>query len=136
MPNHIHLLIFIYESAEDINKIIGESKRFLAYKIVSKLKRMNKIELLTHLTKGVQRNERKKNKKHQVFRLSSDFRLIEGEDSVVNVLNYIHHNPVQGKWNLVDDFVDYRYSSATFYELERLSEFEITHFRDIQIVET
>ena len=32
------------------------------------------------------------------------------------VLDYIHHNPVNGKWSLVEDYVDYPYSSARYYE--------------------
>ena len=32
-------------------------------------------------------------------------------------LNYIHNNPLQDKWQLVDDPVKYKYSSASFYEL-------------------
>ena len=31
-------------------------------------------------------------------------------------LDYIHHNPVQEKWKLVDDAVDYKYSTMSFYE--------------------
>ena len=29
--------------------------------------------------------------------------------------NYIHHNPVIGKWNLCNEFTDYPHSSAAFY---------------------
>jgi hypothetical protein len=32
-------------------------------------------------------------------------------------LNYIHHNPVSGKWNLVNDYTDYEHSSVSFYDL-------------------
>jgi hypothetical protein len=28
----------------------------------------------------------------------------------------MHHNPVSKKWQLVNDFADYEYSSASFYE--------------------
>ena len=31
-------------------------------------------------------------------------------------LHYIHQNPVVKKWNLAPDFVQYKYSSAGFYE--------------------
>jgi hypothetical protein len=30
-------------------------------------------------------------------------------------LEYIHNNPVQGKWKLVEYPEDYKYSSARFY---------------------
>lgn len=32
-------------------------------------------------------------------------------------LNYMHINPITGKWNLVNDFTSYENSSASFYEL-------------------
>ncbi len=31
-------------------------------------------------------------------------------------LEYIHNNPVQGKWMLANDPLGYKYSSARFYE--------------------
>ena len=35
---------------------------------------------------------------------------------VYQKLEYIHNNPVQGKWMLADSPIDYPYSSASFYE--------------------
>ncbi|MBK9226107.1 MAG: hypothetical protein IPL67_03360 [Ignavibacteria bacterium] len=32
-------------------------------------------------------------------------------------LNYMHKNPVSGKWKLVENYLDYIHSSARFYEL-------------------
>jgi hypothetical protein len=31
-------------------------------------------------------------------------------------LQYIHHNPVRKKWNLVNEFTNHEHSSASFYE--------------------
>ena len=31
-------------------------------------------------------------------------------------LEYIHNNPVNGKWQLAKDYFSYHYSSARFYE--------------------
>jgi hypothetical protein len=31
-------------------------------------------------------------------------------------LDYIHNNPVQGKWMLANSPIEYKYSSAKFYE--------------------
>jgi putative transposase len=31
-------------------------------------------------------------------------------------LDYIHNNPVKGKWQLAKDYLSYHYSSARFYE--------------------
>ncbi len=51
-------------------------------------------------------------------------------------LDYIHHNPVSKKWQLVNDFTDYEYSSASFYEkgikkYEKLVSFHDTLFNEI-----
>ena len=63
MPNHIHLLVFIKERSKGLNHVMGE----LAYEIVSCLKQDGQTELLKVLPQGVQENERKKGKKHQVL---------------------------------------------------------------------
>ena len=46
-------------------------------------------------------------------------------------LEYIHHNPVKGKWNLVDDFTNYIHSSASFYELGKPGIVQIKHYKDL-----
>jgi hypothetical protein len=38
------------------------------------------------------------------------------EGFIFQKLIYIHHNPVNKKWNLFTDFADYEYSSASFYK--------------------
>ena len=37
MPNHLHLLIFVAET-DNINMLLANGKRFLAYKIIKRLK--------------------------------------------------------------------------------------------------
>jgi hypothetical protein len=46
-------------------------------------------------------------------------------------LDYIHHNPVKGKWKLVDDFTDYHHSSAAFYELGKPGAVDIRHYKTL-----
>ncbi|HEY5533317.1 MAG TPA: hypothetical protein VIL99_00040 [Ignavibacteria bacterium] len=46
------------------------------------------------------------------------------EKYVIQKLNYIHKNPISGKYNLVDDYTLYKYSSARFYEQGRQGDFE------------
>ena len=43
-------------------------------------------------------------------------------------LDYIHHNPVKGKWNLSNDYTQYAYSSARFYEENDNSYSFLTHY--------
>jgi len=131
MPNHIHLLVFVKKRSKGLNHVMGEAKRFLAYEIVSRLKQKGQTELLKVLAKGVQENERKKGKKHQVFRLSFDAKQIEGDDNICSVLKYIHHNPVSGKWRLAKDFMNYPHSSAEFYDSGTIGRVEVFHYREV-----
>jgi len=39
MPNHLHGLIYTRNEVDTINFIIGETKRFMSYEIVKRLKR-------------------------------------------------------------------------------------------------
>ena len=43
--------------------------------------------------------------------------------------NYIHHNPVSDKWNLVNDYTDYKHSSASFYDLGIVRAYKPFDFR-------
>jgi hypothetical protein len=75
--------------------------------------------------------ERAKGKNHEVFISSFDGRICYTREIVEQKLDYIHHNPVSGKWNLVKDFVDYEHSSASFYEKGVHRHFKVTHYQDL-----
>ena len=102
----------------------------MAYKIVKNLKSLNKFKILEQLQQGVRENEKKKGKKHQVFRLSFDSRRCFDERIMEQKLDYIHYNPVNGIWRLVDDFVKYPHSSAASYELGKGNKY-LTHYKEV-----
>ena len=129
MPNHLHFVFYVEESSKGLNHEIGEGKRFMAYEIVKRLKLQSQHELLSILVEGVQIKEKEKGKKHQVFKLSFDGKLLESQEAILKVLDYIHHNPVSGRWRLAEDFVSYPYSSAAFYELGIENEVKIYDYR-------
>lgn len=118
MPNHFHGLIHLDKKcSKSLNTLVGNGKRFLAYEIIARLKQAGKTDLLQYLSSSVSKNEKYKKKKHQVFIPSFDAKLCIDKAMVETKLDYIHHNPVQGKWSLASDWVDYPYSSAGFYEM-------------------
>ena len=131
MPNHFHALLYLSHSGTSLNKLVGEGKRFMAYDIVNGLKRSGKDDILKILQEGVEKKEKLRGKIHQVFRLSFDARMCHSEEMVKQKLDYIHHNPVKGKWSLAEDFVKYEHSSAGFYELGELSRVEVIHYKDL-----
>lgn len=129
MPNHMHFVVVAGEKSKNLNREIGNTKRFLAYEIVDRLESAGETEILRILHEGVANKERNIGKKHHVFRGSFDAQCIIDETELLKVLDYMHHNPIKGKWNLVDDFRHYPYSSAGFYELERPCPFPLWDYR-------
>jgi REP element-mobilizing transposase RayT len=82
MPNHLHCLLYPTNPGKSLNTLVSNGKRFMAYDLVEKLKERKKDKLIKNLSEGVQENERKKGKKHQVFRLSFDGRLCFDEKMI------------------------------------------------------
>ncbi|MFY0654843.1 MAG: hypothetical protein JXQ96_22615 [Cyclobacteriaceae bacterium] len=117
MPNHFHGLIHVGEKcSKNLNQLVGNGKRFLAYEIISRLKQADELTLLQYLSSSVSQKEKDKKKKHQIFIPSFDGKLCINRAMLETKLDYIHHNPARGKWSLIDDWIDYPYSSAGFYE--------------------
>jgi REP element-mobilizing transposase RayT len=56
------------------------------------------------------------NKSHQIWQPDSLGIEIYSREVARQKLNYIHANPVSGKWLLAKDDISYHYSSAKFYE--------------------
>ncbi len=131
MPNHLHCILYFDNENFDLNKIISNAKRFMAYEIIKKLKASNEINILQTLSEGVTERERKKGQLHKVFQESFDAKAIFSEKFLYQKVQYIHLNPVSGKWSLVIDFVDYLHSSASFYEIGVVNFFEPIHFNEL-----
>lgn len=132
MPNHLHLLIYFNNQDSSINSTLANGKRFLAYEIIRRLNDLGREDILTLLSHLVTDDERKCKKKHRVFQSSSDIKPCYTNKFLLQKLNYIHKNPVTGKWNLSQSFIDYVHSSARFYEENCQHPFvKITHYMDV-----
>ncbi len=131
MPNHIHLLVYITGSCRGLNYEIGEAKRFMIYEVVKRLKVLKKETILKTLSEAVSPGERRQGKQHHVFKKSFDAKEIEGEKGINRVLEYMHVNPVNGVWSLVDDYRDYPYSSVGFYLNEVKFEIPVWDYRKV-----
>lgn len=116
MPNHAHLLLYFPEMKKTLNTIVGNGKRIIAYEIIRRLKESNDLALLSLLHVGVRKRERQKGQLHKVFEDSFDAKECYSKDFVFQKLDYMHHNPITGKWNLAKDSLSYAHSSAAFYE--------------------
>jgi len=137
MPNHLHLLIFV--NAGNINALLANGKRFLAYEIVRRLEGQasslplnDTLEILHQLESAVTPKEKQRKKKHRVFEVSSDIKPCYTEKFLLQKLNYIHNNPVAAKWKLSDLPEEYVHSSACFYMLNKQHAFvKLTHWKDV-----
>ena len=114
----------------------------MAYEIVKRLEEKGNKDLLEKLEDGVRAKEGKKGKLHQVFKESYDAKRVAARECFSQkfiqqkldraAFRYIHKNPVSGKWNLANDYLQYPYSSARFYDLNEIDERVIlTHYQDI-----
>ena len=131
MPNHLHCILYFPQDGFDLNKIIGNAKRFMAYDVVKKLKEKEQSNLLEQLTVALTEREKSKNQKHRVFEESFDAKAIFSEDFLMQKLSYIHLNPVSKKWKLTNDYTRFEHSSASFYEHEEIKYFEPKHYRNL-----
>ena len=130
MPNHVHVLLYFPQMPGSLNTVIGNAKRFMAYEIIKRLEENKETKLLDLLHSGVKKREAKKGQIHKVFEDSFDAKACYSEEFIFQKLQYIHHNPVSKKWNLVSDFADYEHSSASFYESKVRKYENIVHIND------
>lgn len=72
MPNHVHVILFFPEENYDLNKIISNAKRFMAYEIVARLKQQCNQNILQELAVGISDAEKRKGQLHKVFENSFD----------------------------------------------------------------
>jgi REP element-mobilizing transposase RayT len=131
MPNHAHLLLQLPAGGNiNLNKLIGNGKRFMTYALIDRLEESGRHDLLAKLSEGCSARERAKGQKHKGFEKSFDAKPVYNLDFLHQKLDHIHHNPVSGKWNLCCEFVEYLHSSAAFYELGQVHSFvEIADYR-------
>ena len=115
MPNHLHTMIAFSQTDKNINTIVGNGKRFMAYEIVKQLKLQEKTDILTQLSNWVNNTDRKRNKQHEVFEPSFDCKECKGNDFINQKLNYIHNNPCRYNPILANAPEEYIHSSAGQY---------------------
>jgi REP element-mobilizing transposase RayT len=104
MPNHVHTILYFPNPRFDLNKIIGITKRFMAYEIIKRLEQLNRQNILNYLANGLTVREKRKGPLHKVFTDSFDAKGIFNEKFFNQKIKYIHLNPVSGKWQLVKDY--------------------------------
>jgi putative transposase len=131
MPNHLHVILHFHDAKFDLNTIIANGKRFIAYEIINRLENAGNSSLLCRLAALVTEREKRKGQVHKVFKSSFDAKAIITHSFLMQKINYIHNNPVSGKWMLAKDFVEYEHSSASFYEIQLVRHHRPLHYLDL-----
>jgi hypothetical protein len=103
----------------------------MAYEMIKRLKQKEESMILQLLSEPVTEREKKKGQLHKVFKDSFDTKAIFSDKFLHQKIDYIHYNPVRGKWQLVSNYTDYEHSSAAFYELNSYKHFAPLHDKDI-----
>ncbi|MBS1632560.1 MAG: hypothetical protein JST10_08300 [Bacteroidetes bacterium] len=123
------------KTKQKINTIVGNGKRFMAYEIVERLRQNNEIELLKKLAEEVENTRKQKNKLHEVWKLSFDWKDCRSKEFINQKLNYIHNNPCGGKWNLCSSPYEYLHSSAKYYLIQEQGIYLLTNIWEMEDLE-
>jgi len=134
MPNHVHWIFKLSDSDKNVVKIIQTFKSFTATQSIKTLKSEAKNGesglLSIYRQKGsIQRESsdqlldffsvlaiKRSDQNHKFWQPDSDLRYVSSEDMLRQKLEYIHLNPIQPPWYLVENPTDFPYSSCKFYE--------------------
>jgi len=106
MPNHIHL-IWSQDGMNGKETPKGSLLKYTAHIFLRRLKAIGKSKPYEVAAL---------NKSHEIWQRDSLGIEIYDKEIAKQKLNYIHFNPVSGKWQLSKNDLDYYYSSARFYE--------------------
>ena len=106
MLEHVHLLVYSEREMSDALRLLNG---VAARRIILYLKE-NGFESSLFKLRG---ETRERNHKHSVWQHHPDSLEIFGEDTFRQKVEYIHQNPVRA--GLVDDPLDYRFSSARLW---------------------
>ena len=132
MPNHLHWIFTLPENNDDIVAIIHTFKSYPATQVLKRLKEdfnfsqepIDKIfvgnsktrqEDTDLLLKTFSYPNHDKRSFHQFWQKDSDIKAIYTEDFLRRKLEYIHNNPIQPHWAIVEQSEDYPFSSCRYY---------------------
>ena len=108
MPNHFHLLWKI-KAPHKLSDVQRDFLKFTSQQIKKDLEQYHPQVLEKFKVDAVDR-------KYQVWERNPLSIPIYSRVVLEQKLDYIHHNPVQEKWKLVDETVNFKYSTMSFYE--------------------
>lgn len=122
MPNHLHL-IWQVQPGHEREEVQRDFLKYTAQKI--------RFDLMDGNPEGLKEFEvNKSDRKYQFWERNTLSTDLYKHQTFMQKLNYIHHNPMQGKWSLCTSPEAYHYSSALFYETGVDNWGFLTHYAD------
>ncbi len=132
MPNHIHWIFTLPEENDDVVKIITTFKSYTATQILKRLKSSDIYDKEpvdtnfdnNHNIKGATSSSLLttfynpnpvKRSHHTFWQKDSDLKAVYTEFFLREKLEYIHANPTQEQWAIVDTQEIYPFSSCRYY---------------------
>lgn len=122
MPNHIHIIWQVQEGNE-LKNVQRDFMKFTSQQIQKDL-RTNHPEL--HKTFEVNLKDRR----YQLWQRNPLTIDLLSRKVIEQKLDYIHNNPVQGKWMLSKEPSDYPFSSASYYERDEEKFSFLSHYME------
>lgn len=111
MPNHIHLLIQC-RAADPFANVMRDLKAHIAERLIRQLQVEDNQPALSCLASLVARSERQRYVVWEEGYLAKEVYTVE---FLKQKMDYIHNNPCQPQWALVESADAYMWSSARFY---------------------
>ena len=107
MPNHIHLLLSL--KSEDKCIFQRDFLKFTSQQILKIFRTDANYRLNQYVSPY-------KSKKYQIWKSKPFWVEINDAKQFYIKLDYIHNNPMSGKWHLANSVLDYKWSSIRFHE--------------------
>ncbi len=127
MPNHIHIMVqFI--SDHKLADVVREFKKHTARQVIRQYQAEENQVVLNFLKAA---GTRAGGQDFKVWESGYDARNVFSVDFLRQKLEYIHSNPCQPQWSLVDEPQDYVWSSARFYMLDAPAVIAVDDVREL-----
>ncbi len=127
MPNHIHLIIRCCED-DPLKDVVRDFKANMARLVVRQYQVEGNQQVLDFLAGAVTRPDRQNFK---VWEDGYNAKAVFSPDFLIQKLEYIHNNPLQPHWGLVERAEDYIWSSARFYLLDEPALIPLSDAREL-----
>lgn len=122
MPNHVHMII-LFSGRVRLSDFMRDIKKYSSVLIRDFL-------LLNHPGETFKINFIQREQLHKIWQDGYHRKVVFTAGFLKQKLNYIHRNPLQEHWKLVEAPELYKYSSANYYYTNEQESEIVTHFGD------